>query len=218
MPFLFRHRLVHIQQEALSRLADQATSAHEHAGLMHWADHQLPLVVTRQQAETGTQALNIGLPLPLAWGRLRLDFSLRRADVVVYTTFPSLQEVTSTQALPLQGLVDTLETQGLQALVYGSYGWQTLSGLSYVHEASDLDLLIHVSNTTQADLAAKALSSCEVAPLKLDGELMFPDGSAVAWREWLAWRSGATSQYLVKTLQGAHLTSSLPEPAALSAA
>lgn len=191
-------------------MGDQATTAHARAGLTHWVDQQLPLVVTRQTPGLAPHLLSVGLPLPLQWGRLRLSFQFPREAILAYTTFPFLDEVVQAQALDLQPLVEALRPLDPHAQVYGSYGWQTLSGLAYVRPDSDLDVLIRVSSVHQADLASTALLSCEGGPLRLDGELMFPDGSAVAWREWSAWRAGKTPQYLVKTLEGAHLASDIP--------
>lgn len=209
-----RHYLIHVRKAALSQLAEHATTEHARAGLAHWAAHHLPLVVTRQPTDLPPHLLSIGLPLPLQWGRLRLSLALPRADIMAYTTFPLLSGVATASAMNLQPLVDALQTLGLQAHVYGSYGWQTLSGLGYVHDHSDLDVLIRVTSEHQADLASEALLATESGRLRLDGELMFPDGSAVAWREWAAWRAGTTRHCLVKTLLGARLLPSTLTPVA----
>jgi phosphoribosyl-dephospho-CoA transferase len=200
-----RHRLVHLRDAALRQLADQATTEPARSGLLHWAAHQLPMVVTRQPTGTPAGVLHIGLPLPLQWGRLKLSFLVSSAAVQAHAAFPSLEAVNRTFALGQQPLLGALQVHGLQARVHGSHGWQALSGLAYVHRASDLDLLIQVSGNQQADRATQALLTCETDVLKLDGELLFPDGAAVAWREWAAWRSGKTAQYLIKTLHGAYL-------------
>jgi phosphoribosyl-dephospho-CoA transferase len=39
----------------------------------------------------------------------------------------------------------------------------------------------------------------------VDGELMFDDGTAVAWREWLTWRGGKVKSLLVKSIAGSSL-------------
>jgi phosphoribosyl-dephospho-CoA transferase len=46
--------------------------------------------------------------------------------------------------------------------------------------------------------------------VRLDGELVFPDGAAVAWREWHACRGGRTRRLLVKRLDGATLAEAQP--------
>ena len=80
-----------------------------------------------------------------------------------------------------------------------------MTGLPYLHERSDLDLWLAVDEAEQADAAVAALQRCTPAGLRLDGELMFTDGSAVAWREWAAWRAGRCRMLLVKRLHGAAL-------------
>ncbi len=57
----------------------------------------------------------------------------------------------------------------------------------------------------QCDAAAVLLRRSDDGSPRLDGELSFPDGSAVAWREWVAWRSGRVSAILVKRLCGVAL-------------
>jgi hypothetical protein len=42
---------------------------------------------------------------------------------------------------------------------------------------------------------------------RLDGEMLFPDGAAIAWREWVAHREGRTAQVLVKRLRGVAMES-----------
>ena len=94
------------------------------------------------------------------------------------------------------------------ARVYGSHGWQLLSGLDHVRAGSDIDLWLSVSDEAQADAAATCLQSVSDELPRLDGELMFDDGAAVAWREWLAWRAGRVKSLLVKTLVGSTLVRS----------
>jgi phosphoribosyl-dephospho-CoA transferase len=106
------------------------------------------------------------------------------------------------------------------ARVYGSHGWQLLTGLDHLRAGSDIDLWLSVSDEAQADAAAARLQSVSGALPRLDGELVFDDGAAVAWREWLAWRAGHVRSLLVKTLVGSALVGSRAwrGPAALAEA
>jgi len=94
---------------------------------------------------------------------------------------------------------------GIVARAYGSYGWQQLTGLEYVHPRSDLDLLLEVATGAQADRACAHLRDAQLGPLRLDGELAFDEGGSVAWREWLRFRSGETDRVLVKRIAGTTL-------------
>ena len=44
---------------------------------------------------------------------------------------------------------------------------------------------------------------------RVDGELVFPRGEAVAWREWLQWRRGEVDSVMVKRLHGVALEQGL---------
>jgi len=88
--------------------------------------------------------------------------------------------------------------------VYGSFGWQCVSGMEYVRATSDLDLRACVSDLNVARATTLALEALQL-PLRVDGELVFADGSAVAWRELLQWMRGTVQQVLVKSAYGVYL-------------
>ena len=44
------------------------------------------------------------------------------------------------------------------------------------------------------------------APVRIDGEVIFPDGGAVNWRElWNAYRAGDRARVLAKMMEGVRL-------------
>src|SRR5438067_14087 len=94
---------------------------------------------------------------------------------------------------------------GAVGRVQGSDGWQHLTGLDHLRLGSDIDLGISVSDAGQADAVARQLQSFPCARPRVDGELVFDGGDAVAWREWLCWRAGAAKALLVKRLEGSSL-------------
>jgi len=98
---------------------------------------------------------------------------------------------------------------GIEARVYGSYGWQLLSGLEHIHERSDIDLWLAVSNTQQADSAVWCLRQFPAECVRVDGELLFADYTAVAWREWVQWRGGSVGSMLIKSLNASSMVTSL---------
>ena len=184
--------------------------------LAHWAARRLPLVVTSQDRPAGDDTIALGLPAPVRWARRRLAVSVQRCDVLYFDEFPiadDLLRVLPASARPAwRTLCDSLKAVHIPARVYGSHGWQLLSGFDHVRAGSDIDVWLSVSDEAQADLAAACLQSAsEAAPgalPRLDGELMFDDGSAVAWREWLAWRARRVRSLLVKTLVGSKIVRS----------
>jgi phosphoribosyl-dephospho-CoA transferase len=87
--------------------------------------------------------------------------------------------------------------------VYGSLAMQALTGLPYVTGRSDIDLLAYPATGRQLH-AALALLSRYATCLPLDGELIFPSGQAVSWKEWLQTKLNQ-SRVLVKGAHAVHL-------------
>lgn len=214
---LRRHQLVWLDEYAWYRVLAGASSSHDPSQalstettdcLAHWAQQRWPLVVTRQPAEVVAGppdgVLALGLAAPARWGRqsIRVTASLR--GVARQGEFPLAVALGPELPAAAQAgwglLCEGLARLGVVARVYGSYGWQQLTGMNYVHAGSDIDLLMDVSTAAQADQAAALLLAAESGPVRIDGELVFEDGAAVAWREWLRFRSGQIDRILVKQL------------------
>ena len=206
---LHRHQLVRLSDAAWREVCERPWDAEARACLNHWAANGLPLVVTRQMPQglaDGEMAL--GLAAPLRWQRRRIALVAHRRHVIALDEFPRLDEIAQGAAWP--DLCASLAALGVTARVYGSHGWQWLSGLPCAHPESDIDLWTAVADARQADAVAAALDACSDSPARprLDGELLLPDGRAFAWREWRAWRTGRTRAILAKTLLGASLVRS----------
>lgn len=217
-----RHQLAYVRPSLLQHQAQFAEDERARAGLSHWITHQLPLVVARQDPPSSSNPdagfFRLGLPLPSRWDRLRISLKAELADILFLSEFPALTVLASRAGMhtrsPLERLCSSLGSHGLQARVYGSHGWEHISGLRYTHTRSDLDLLIAVKSLDDADFAAQCLEAFDSAhpSLRPDGELMFRDGTAVAWREWMPWRTGRTRQILIKQTEGAALANGISWP------
>ena len=228
MPPLRRHQLVYLSAEGWQQVLAREWDGEAGACLGHWAARGLPLVVTKQAALAGVdqplarptterplahptterplaRPIALGLPAPAAWKRRRLMLLVPPAAIAWFGEFPPLAKLLPGLPMsarpPLQALCVALAESGLSANVYGSAGWQAITGLRYLHAASDLDLWIGVETAAAADRAVQALQEHAPASLRLDGELVFPDGSAIAWREWAMWRAGQCAALLVKRLR-----------------
>ena len=68
---------------------------------------------------------------------------------------------------------------------FGSLAWQCLTGLDYVMDTSDLDLLWSVGNAAWANAQTERIERvAATAPMRIDGELVAPLGRDVQWTEW----------------------------------
>jgi phosphoribosyl-dephospho-CoA transferase len=145
----------------------------------------------------------------MRWERERLFIDLSAGAVRRIGAFPAAREITPFLAAELQPawrrLCDRFAALGLTVLVHGSYGWQLVSRLVYLRPRSDIDLHVQVDDAAQADALAAALLAASQGLPRLDGELVFGDGAAVAWREWAQWRAGSVDRMLVKRLHGVAL-------------
>ena len=160
----------------------------------------------------------LGLPAPLQWARQRIALQAPPTSIGRLARFP--EAANATFLLPLTARDDfsrlcaALAETGTAAHVYGAYGWQLITGMDYLHDSSDIDLTVDVRDVAQADAVAAAILSMPLRRVRVDAELAFPDGRAVAALEWAAWRGGRVAQVLVKSLRTVALESVAPgEPA-----
>jgi len=201
MQDLRRNHLVWLNLQAWSQVQAHAWDAEAQAILAHWQRNKLPLVVCRQRLEVAHDLLCLGLPTPRQWSRRRLALTVGRDQVVVVGNFPTLREVA--RAMPwwpaAQELDEKLAHLAVTSRVYGSHGWQWLTRMSYLHAESDLDITLNVAHfqTARQVTGLLAAAEAEFGP-RLDGEIVFPGGQAVAWRELQRLLAGHTPQALLK--------------------
>lgn len=196
-----RHDRVYLRPGAVFQFQCNQADPQLAARVMAWVALGRPLVAARQPADGG--GLLLGLTLPAAEGRRRLGCRVAAADVLrveaplaITACLPRLDEA---RAVPLARLAAVLQAAGVRAGVYGSLAWECLSGEAYRHELSDVDLICDLTTLEALPPCLAALSEAEAAlPCGLDGEIRFPDGAAVAWKELRAALAGSTAQVLVK--------------------
>ena len=210
MTTLHRHQLAWLTPAGWQRVLAGTWDAQAQDCLAHWARQRLPLVVTRQRPQPGQAGatVGLGLPAPNRWDRRRIALAVPAAQIARHGAFPAAGTLApllpAAQRRPWRALCGGLTACGVAARVYGSHGWQLLTGLDHLRAGSDIDLCITVDGPAQADAVAVLLQSWSDG-LRLDGELVFAGDRAVAWREWLAWRAGRTPRVLVKRLDGVAL-------------
>jgi len=205
MTSLVRNHLVWIADAAWQDVLTRTPDEQAREIVTHWRSHELPLVVTSQPAGIGAGRAALGLPAPHRWSRRRLAFDIPLDAISRRGHFPNLlQAARHYRWHDALALDDTLVSLGAAARVFGSHGWQLLTGQSYLHDGSDIDLCIDVGDF---ETACAVVPHLERATLDrhVDGELVFRDGWAVAWREFGQMLARRTRAVLVKSLDGPRL-------------
>ncbi|MES2944192.1 MAG: malonate decarboxylase holo-[acyl-carrier-protein] synthase [Pseudomonadota bacterium] len=203
---LHRHQLAYVSSLGWDRILAKSWNLESRECLFHWQRHRLPLVVTRQPQNGTARFVSLGLPAPEIWGRRKLTVQLACRDVLYFDEFPHASSMRD--LLPRNSraqwreLCADIEACGATARIYGSYGWQKITGLDYRRVGSDIDLWIAVADDAVADAVSRVIGCSLVSGIRLDGEFMFDNGAAVSWKEWQHWRSGAVRAILVKYLAG----------------
>ena len=211
MDSLTRNQLVWMAPAAWAQIEALIWDGQARTILAHWRTQRLPVVVCRQRPLTPPEQLCVGLPAPQQWSRRRLALTVRLDHLTDRKDFPALLQVAQVHqwGAAALGLSEALAAMGVQAHVYGSHGWQWLTGLAYLHEASDLDVSVAVNSLEVASQVVKQLANTALH-CRIDGEIVFPQGQAIAWRELQQLLQGQTSQVLVKDRYTLRLAS-LPE-------
>jgi phosphoribosyl-dephospho-CoA transferase len=176
-----------------------------------WADRGWP-VIARRRAEADDPALvPVGLPLLPAAGKRRIALLLPPDGVLQRSSLPLLRATAmvadSSWRSTIASLVALGARVGAEPSTFGSLLWQHQTGQIYLSRHSDLDVLWPVP--PGFDVLSLVFSIAEVqrdAPLRIDGEVVFPDGSAVNWRElWMAQLAADRASVLAKTMEGVRL-------------
>lgn len=127
----------------------------------------------------------LGVPLPPDADGVKVRIPLRAsAGHIARTSAPLDLRAALPAAGPWREGLAKLAGAAPSLRVFGSLAMQSLTGLHYVSPASDIDLLFHPASAGQLDEVI-ALLAHHAAELPLDGEIVFPGGAAVSWKEWL---------------------------------
>lgn len=206
-----RHDLLYVAPGVwASALAACSSLAHLPL-LEHWADRKWPVIVRRRAQGEDPDAVPIGIPLPPAAGKRRVALVVPPDGILQHSSPPALRVAAKVADPGWRSTISSLlalgARTGVEPLVFGSLLWEHRTGLGYLSPHSDLDVLWPVP--ADFDVLLLVLSIAEVqrdAPLRIDGEVIFPDGSAVNWRElWNAYLVADRATVLAKTVDSVRL-------------
>lgn len=170
-------------------------AAAEAAEVADWCRAGRPLVIARGRPEDRAGELRLGLATP---DKRRIG--LHVAAEAVADRLDPLPLAEAVESAPqawramLAELVRRAQVLGVRPAVYGSLAWQQRTGLAYVRPDSDIDLLFAPRDRRQLEGLLDLLAAMGEGSPRLDGEILLPDGAAVAWREL----AGRPDRLLVK--------------------
>jgi phosphoribosyl-dephospho-CoA transferase len=155
--------------------------------LQDWATLGRPLIVRRRGPLDG-DGVPLGLPLPPSAGKRRIAVEMRAAAIVSVSPLPSVSDVLGAAPVAwqpcLRELTDLARAYGVRAGVFGSLGWQWITGLTYLGPQSDIDIAWTLPRRDQLEQFLGCLADIDArAPVRLDGEFVRADGAGANWRE-----------------------------------
>ncbi len=190
-----RHGLLDVAPVAWAALLAARPDLDGVPHLAGWAEAGWPVILRRRNAGEPAGALPAGLPLPPADGKRRIGLLLP-PDGARPRPAVTLPEARAAAPASWQPAIDALlalgAAHGLVPRVFGALLWQHLTGLTYLTASSDLDLLWPTAGPVDRSLLGGLAAIASAAPMRLDGEVILPDGAGVAWREWHGAEPGTT--------------------------
>jgi phosphoribosyl-dephospho-CoA transferase len=216
-----RHDLVWLSRQGWQHARGTAP-AHCHDAIDRWRRADWPAIVRRNDAGllSGWLAIGIALPPdPVDGSKMRIGLRVPQDCIrKVLSPLPlgRVNRATPVAWRPLLAILDREAAgQGLAIGVYGSVALQGLTRQSYLTAASDIDLLLRPRTRAQL-IGSLDLLESHAGKLPLDGEIVFPGGQAVAWKELsAALRKASGTRVLVKQLHGISLSAASALVAAL---
>ncbi|WP_343729711.1 malonate decarboxylase holo-[acyl-carrier-protein] synthase [Duganella sp.] len=198
-----RHALVWLTNAGWSAAIAAARPEHQ-AALTQWQRQDWPAVARRLDADVAPDEVCLGLPLPPdANGiKVRIPLRARSAHVVRTSDAIALRSTLAAAGIWSERLMALCDAApGLRA--FGSLAMQTLTGLQYLSSSSDIDVLFRPASRQQLANGVALLSE-HAAHLPLDGEIVFPGGAAVSWKEWQL-ATAHPAKVMVKELRAVRL-------------
>lgn len=180
---LARHHMVKTSAAGWAAVMNRYPELASEPIVAGWAHAGRPLIVRRPACSDTAGLVPLGLPLPPSHGKRRIAVSLAAADIVASAPPPLLADAASAAPAAWHATIEKLLQLLPATRIYGSLAWQHLTGLPYLSDSSDLDLLWPLSSADQVGTLLSGIAGiAKQAPMRLDGEITGPAGG-VQWRE-----------------------------------
>lgn len=215
---VWRHKLLVVRSDVWRGICADALvgldDAYTKAIVLDWAFQGWPLICRRpyenEQKDIDAGGVAVGLPLPPVMGKKRLGFIVPSYALSSFSgaSWPrsnvSRPGLTPARLNDIRLLTELGTKHGLFPEAAGSLLWEILTGLPYLSETSDFDVMwrLPASKIEDPEVLAAFLADLDQAASKLsvrlDGEVVFPNDRAVQWQELHSARPD--DEVLVKTL------------------
>lgn len=180
---LARHSMVKVTAAGWTAVMKRYPELASEPIVAGWAHVGRPLVVRRPACSDTAGLVPLGLPLPPSHGKRRIAVSLAAADIVAFAPPPLLADAAAAAPTAWRETIEKLVELLPETRAYGSLAWQHLTGLSYLSDGSDLDLLWPLSSADKTGILLSGIARiAKQSPMRLDGEITGPAGG-VQWRE-----------------------------------
>lgn len=160
-----RHTFVRLTTEAWSSALVETGNLDT---LRDWLSAGRPLIVRRPCLSEDEKLVALGLALP---GKKRLAYRLPVETVVSVEPPPAWRG-------------DLLPIPGFTPRLFGSHAWQQLTGLTYVTDTSDLDLLVDIISPAEWQRFLALNLPLPPAP-RIDLEVILSGDASFSWCEYL---------------------------------
>lgn len=181
-----RHAMVTVTSAAWSGLM---TARPELAGeplVAGWVKAGNPLVARRGIGADPDGLVPLGLPLPPTHGKRRIAVALGCEDIIAVAPPPLLADAAAIAPERWRATLERLLARDRLVRCFGSLAWQYLTGLPYLTETSDLDLIWRLPSSAKLGALLAAIAEiAAAAPMRIDGEVIGSMGGA-NWRELIA--------------------------------
>lgn len=206
-----RHDLVWLSDRGWQRALDMAPANCRDIVAM-WCQADWPAIVRRADADLLPDELSIGIAMPpraTDGYKARIGLRVLRCDVKEVLPPLAIAQINETAPGSWRPFLSALDKEaagyGLTIRVYGSVALQALTRQPYLTSASDIDALLRPMSGAQLHRCLDLLNSY-ACNLPLDGEIVFPNGQAVAWKELSeALRGKGGVRVLVKEMHRVYL-------------
>lgn len=185
-----RHHLIWLSDAGWQRLLGVTDEPHQRQAIAQWQQQRWPAVLRRADVDLPAGEISAGIALPPDAHGNKPRIALRvRADEVLRRQPPLLLRDIDSEHLPQAwrdpalALLQAMSRAGIELAVYGSLAWQAITGQTYLRASSDIDIQFQPASRDQLEQGVRLLAYHAMF-LPLDGEVVFPQGEAVSWKEW----------------------------------